>query len=91
MAEQKATRVRKKIDVTITISPYLKAKLDKMVESTDFSSISDLATIAFTEFITKYEMGESRPGLTQLSKNDHTHIKNDDDVEIYNRCDYKTD
>ena len=45
---------KKKENVTITISPYLKKQLDLIVESGDFSSISDLATIALSGFVARY-------------------------------------
>lgn len=57
MAEiQKGSNIRKKKEnVTITLSPYLKKRLDVMVLSGDFSSLSDLATMALSEFVAKYE------------------------------------
>jgi Arc/MetJ-type ribon-helix-helix transcriptional regulator len=55
---------KKKENVTITLSPYLKKQLDQMVESGDFSSMSDLATMALTEFIGKYNQEQKASSKT---------------------------
>jgi Arc/MetJ-type ribon-helix-helix transcriptional regulator len=54
MTEEKGKIRKRKENVTITMSPYLKKQLDVMVESGDFSSLSDLATMALSEFVAKY-------------------------------------
>jgi hypothetical protein len=59
---------KKKINVTITISPYLKKRLDMLVEDEEFSSISDLATIAFTNFLTEYKIQKVKETNKQPSK-----------------------
>lgn len=48
---------RNKITISITVSPYIKKRADELVESKQFSSVSDLVNIALTEFITKLDRG----------------------------------
>jgi Arc/MetJ-type ribon-helix-helix transcriptional regulator len=48
------TRVGNKEKINITISPYLKKQADALVDSDEFSSMSDLVSIALAEFIGKY-------------------------------------
>lgn len=45
---------RKKVTVNATISPYLVKKMDKLIEDEEFSSSSDLISIAVTEFLVRY-------------------------------------
>jgi len=45
----------KKETLSISISPYLKAKLTKMVESGEFANVSEIVNLAIAEFIGKYE------------------------------------
>ncbi len=45
----------KKDTISVSIPPYLKAKLKELVDSGEFSSVSELITIAISEFIGKYE------------------------------------
>lgn len=52
-AESKA--VRKKNTICATVSPYLKRKVDELVERGEFSSMSDLVSQSLAEFISKYE------------------------------------
>lgn len=70
----KPTPRKKKENVTITISPYLKKQLDIMVESGDFSSLSDLATIALSEFVSKYNAQKG----SNVQKTDNNNELNDD-------------
>jgi Arc/MetJ-type ribon-helix-helix transcriptional regulator len=45
---------KSKIDVTSTLSPYLKEKMDRLVNEEKFSSVSDLISVAVTELLTRY-------------------------------------
>lgn len=68
---------RNKESIHVTVSPYLKKQADQLVESEDFSSMSDLVSIALAEFIGKYyrEQKEktvrSEPVVSE-AKNDKT-------------------
>lgn len=45
---------RNKPLITTSVSPYLKDQAEALVESGDFSSMSDLVSIALAEFIGRY-------------------------------------
>lgn len=78
MAVQDKGRIQKrKVNVTVTISPYLKKQLDEMVDSEEFSSLSDLATMAFTEFVTIYNLKKN----SKECNNSKT-ILNEDDTHV---------
>ncbi|AKB33382.1 hypothetical protein MSSIH_2692 [Methanosarcina siciliae HI350] len=47
--------VRKKNTICATVSPYLKRKVDELVERGEFSSMSDLVSQSLAEFISRYE------------------------------------
>lgn len=49
---------RKKKTVNATLSPHLVKKMEKMVGNKDFSSVSDLISIAVTEFLVKFPDNE---------------------------------
>lgn len=55
---------RKKETICATVSPYTKKQVDMLVESGEFSSMSDLVSVAITEFLTKYN-AEKQKALTQ--------------------------
>lgn len=46
---------RHKDTVTISITPYLKKRAQELADLGEFSSISDVFTIALAEFLTNYE------------------------------------
>ena len=57
---------KKKRDVTISMSQYLKKKLDNIVETKDFSSVSDLASTALLEFVTRHELGQENKTMYDI-------------------------
>jgi Arc/MetJ-type ribon-helix-helix transcriptional regulator len=63
---------KKKENITVTVSPYLKKQLDEMVESGDFSSMSDLAMMAFSEFVTKYNIEKEKQSTTESNNKNPT-------------------
>ena len=46
---------RKKNTICATVSPYIKKQVDELVATGDFSSMSDLVSIAISEFIGQYK------------------------------------
>lgn len=44
-----------KMKISVSISRYLKEKLDKLVENGEFSNISEVINIAVTRFLVEYE------------------------------------
>lgn len=46
---------QKKESIHATVSPYIKKQAEKLVETEEFSSMSDLVSIALAEFIGKYQ------------------------------------
>lgn len=47
--------VRKKENICATLSPHLVKKIRKLVDQDDeFSSVSDLVSVAVTEFLVKF-------------------------------------
>jgi len=58
MAVNKKTNVKgkeNKMKISISISKYLKEKLDELVEKGEFSNVSEIVGIAVTRFLTEYE------------------------------------
>jgi Arc/MetJ-type ribon-helix-helix transcriptional regulator len=51
-------RVGNKEKINITISPYLKREADKVLESGDFASMSELVSISLTKFFATYQTTE---------------------------------
>lgn len=45
---------RNKININATVSPYLSEKMVKLVADEKFSSVSDLVSVAITEFLMKF-------------------------------------
>lgn len=45
---------RNKVDVSTTLSPYIYSKMEDLVGLERFSSVSDLISIALTEFLVKF-------------------------------------
>lgn len=43
-----------KVDVCVTLSPYIVEKMDWLVSETTFSSTSDLVGVALAEFMVKF-------------------------------------
>ncbi len=54
MEAEKKYPKEKKVDVTITMSPYLLRKVDQCVSENGFSSRSDFVTHASTLFLEKF-------------------------------------
>ncbi|WP_456477919.1 ribbon-helix-helix domain-containing protein [Geoglobus ahangari] len=54
MAEGK-TNKENKMKISISISKYLKEKLDELVNNGEFSSVSEIVNIAVVRFLTEYE------------------------------------
>lgn len=50
-----ATAKRNKETICATVSPYLKKQVEELVASEDFSSMSDLVSIAISEFVGAYK------------------------------------
>ena len=57
---------KKKVTLNVTISPYLKRKIDALVETEEFSSASDLTTTAITEFLLKHDMEQEEIGAVEI-------------------------
>lgn len=57
---------KRKETLNVTISPYLKKKIEVLVETDEFSSASDLATTALTEFLAKHELEQEKMGAVEL-------------------------
>jgi Arc/MetJ-type ribon-helix-helix transcriptional regulator len=49
-----STSVRKKIPLCTTVSPYISKKVNRLVEEQEFSSASDLVSMALSEFLQKF-------------------------------------
>jgi len=45
----------KKESIHATVSPYIKKQAEELVDTKDFSSMSDLVSIALAEFIGRYK------------------------------------
>jgi hypothetical protein len=48
----------KKVNIRATVSPYLSKKMNRLVENEDFGSVSDVISVAVTEFLVKYQNKE---------------------------------
>lgn len=48
----------KKEKINATVSPYLKKRIDELVEKNEFSSISDFVSIASAYFLSDYDSRE---------------------------------
>ncbi|WP_135390428.1 hypothetical protein [Methanolobus halotolerans] len=68
----------KKESIHATVSPYIKKQAEELVESKDFSSMSDLVSIALAEFIGRYKREQKEKDmeveglLSTLSEKDIT-------------------
>lgn len=45
---------RNKATICATVSPWLKTRLEKMVDGKEFSSVSDIVSLACHEFMIRY-------------------------------------
>jgi len=45
---------RNKATICATVSPWLKARLERMVDSKEFSSVSDIVSLACHEFLIRH-------------------------------------
>ncbi|WP_440944986.1 hypothetical protein ACSAZL_12560 [Methanosarcina sp. T3] len=57
---------KKKVTLNVTVSPYLKRKIDALVETEEFSSASDLTTTALTEFLLKHDLEQEEIGAVEI-------------------------
>ena len=68
----------KKESIHATVSPYIKKQAEELVSTGDFSSMSDLVSVALAEFIGRYKREqiekdmESEELLSTLSEKDIT-------------------
>jgi len=71
---------RNKDTICATVSPYVKRRVLELVDSDDFSSMSDLVSVAVTDFIARYD---SKPRNTEKNviKNDAEKNNQDGDYE----------
>jgi len=55
---------RNKATICATVSPWLKNRLEKMVDGKEFSSVSDIVSLACHEFMIRYFSDhESKPAV----------------------------
>jgi|GEM_PF-6847597 len=65
---------KRKENATITLSPYLKKQLDVLVDSGEFSSLSDLSTMAFSEFLARYNAKKEATGNVQKQQSTQSEL-----------------
>ena len=53
-ATEVAKDQRNKATICATVSPWLKTRLEKMVDGKEFSSVSDIVSLACHEFMIRY-------------------------------------
>jgi len=59
---------RNKAIICATVSPWLKTRLEKMVDGKEFSSVSDIVSLACHEFMIRYFSDrESKPAVAEES------------------------
>ena len=59
---------RNKATICATVSPWLKNRLEKMVDGKEFSSVSDIVSLACHEFMIRYFSDrESKPAVAEES------------------------
>jgi len=59
---------RNKATICATVSPWLKTRLEKMVDGKEFSSLSDIVSLACHEFMIRYFSDlESKPAVADES------------------------
>ncbi|MEM2726628.1 MAG: ribbon-helix-helix domain-containing protein [Archaeoglobaceae archaeon] len=56
MVQQKEVEKGDKLKISISISKYLKNKMDELVERGEFASVSEIISLAITKFLTEYEI-----------------------------------
>jgi two-component system, sensor histidine kinase PdtaS len=50
---------KKKTQINATVSPYIKQRCVEISETADFASLSDVVSVALSEFIGKYDEREN--------------------------------
>jgi Arc/MetJ-type ribon-helix-helix transcriptional regulator len=55
---KKSTVARKKKTIYATLSPHLVKKMNRLIGDGDFSSVSDVVSVAVTEFLVKFPDNE---------------------------------
>jgi len=69
------TSTKHKEQVNITLSPYLKKELDLVVaDKTEFSSVSDVCTIAITQFLERLRAEKKTYAPTGISTDPPSHM-----------------
>lgn len=65
----KKTKVpRNKATICATVSPWLKTRLERMVDGKEFSSVSDIVSLACHEFMIRYfSERELKPAVAEKS------------------------
>ena len=59
---------RNKATICATVSPWLKNRLERMVDGKEFSSVSDIVSLACHEFMIRYFSDrESKPAVAEES------------------------
>lgn len=65
---KKTKEQRNKATICATVSPWLKNRLEKMVDGKEFSSVSDIVSLACHEFMIRYFSDlESKPAVADES------------------------
>jgi Arc/MetJ-type ribon-helix-helix transcriptional regulator len=57
---------KNKAQLNSTVSPWIKKRIEEMVQTDDFSSISDVVSQALSEFIGRYDEKKSREGESSV-------------------------
>ena len=60
---------RNKATICATVSPWLKTRLEKMVDGKEFSSVSDIVSLACHEFMIRYfsDLESKKPAVAKES------------------------
>ncbi len=60
---------RNKATICATVSPWLKTRLEKMVDGKEFSSVSDIVSLACHEFMIRYfsDRESKKPAVAEES------------------------
>lgn len=67
---------KKKMKLSATISPYLKKRVDELVESGVFVSASEFTGISFAEFLGRYDMYKEITDMAQQLEEQNRELEN---------------
>ena len=56
----------KKMVVSVSMSPYLKRKLEEIAEREGFTGLSDVVSYALSEFVSRHERKREKVGEVEL-------------------------